>query len=30
MNEILKEKRPMWSIPDRELMTTELIVTDFL
>ncbi|CAM9425922.1 unnamed protein product [Pylaiella littoralis] len=30
VNEILKEKRPMWSIPDRELMTTDLVVTDFL
>eukprot|EP00752_Nemacystus_decipiens_P010886 g9679.t1 len=30
VSEILKEKRPLWSIPDTELMTTELVVTDFL
>ncbi|CBJ28685.1 conserved unknown protein [Ectocarpus siliculosus] len=30
VSETLKEKRPLWSKPDNELMTTELIVTDFI
>ena len=30
MTEVLKEKRPMWSIPDMELLTTDLILTDFM
>lgn len=27
---ILREKRPLWSKPDVELMTTDIIVTDYL
>eukprot|EP00904_Undaria_pinnatifida_P011352 jgi/Undpi1/7347/HiC_scaffold_22.g09820.m1 len=30
VNALLKEKRPLWSIPDLELLTTDLILTDFL
>ena len=30
VSEILKEKRPLWSIPDLELLTTDLVLTDFV
>ncbi|CAM9907571.1 unnamed protein product, partial [Laminaria digitata] len=30
VSDVLKEKRPLWSIPDTELLTTDLILTDFI